>query len=80
MAPIIFAEKDFSRILSDITGYGHVFLDKIKQWNWFTSVYDNLEYEVDYCPTLIKIFYSNIDPTTIDLDANKFTVHCRLGT
>jgi len=26
MAPTIFAEKDFSRILSDINGYGHVFL------------------------------------------------------
>jgi len=45
MAPTIFAEKDFSRILSDVNGYGHMLLDKIREWNWFTLVYDNSEYE-----------------------------------
>ena len=75
MAPTIFAEKDFSRILSDINGYGLVFLDRIREWNWFTLVYDNSEYEAYYCPPLVKIFCSNIHQTTIDLDAHKFTVH-----
>jgi len=29
MAPSIFAEKDFARILNDVNGYGHIFLDRI---------------------------------------------------
>ena len=75
MALTIFTEKDFSRILSDVNGYGHVFLDRIREWNWFTLVYDNSEYEVYYYPELVKIFYSSIDQTTKDLDAHQFTVH-----
>ena len=55
MALTIFAEKDFSRIFTDINGYGHVFLDRIREWNWFTLVYDNSEYEVYYCPELVNI-------------------------
>ena len=31
MALTIFAEKDFSMILSDINGYGHVFLDRTRE-------------------------------------------------
>ena len=31
MAPTIFTEKDFSRILSDVNGHGHVFLDRIRE-------------------------------------------------
>ena len=54
MAPTIFAEKDFSRILSDVNGYSYVFLDRIREWNWFTLVYDNSEYEAYYCPDLLS--------------------------
>ena len=79
MAPTIFAEKDFSRIFSDINGYGHVFLNRIRVWNWFILVYDNSEYEAYYCLALVKVFYSSIDQTTIDLDAHKFTVHLEIG-
>ena len=75
MAPIIFAEKDFSRILSDVNGYDYVFLDRIREWNWYNLVYDNSEYEVYYCPELVKIFYANIDQPTIDLETHQFTVH-----
>ena len=65
MPPTIFAEKNVCRILSDVSGYGHVFLDRIREWNWFTLVYDNLEYEAYYCPELVKIFYSSIDQTIL---------------
>jgi len=72
----IVAEKDFSRILSDINGYGQVFLNTIREWNWF---YDNLEYEAYYCPAFVKIFDSSINQTTIDLDTHKFVVHLETG-
>jgi len=42
-------------------------------------VYDNSEYEAYYCPELVKIFYSSIDQTSIDLDAHQFTVHLATG-
>ena len=45
----------------------------------FTLVYDNSEYEAYYYPELIKIFYSSIDQTTIDLDAHQFIVHLATG-
>ena len=45
----------------------------------FTLVYDNSEYEAYYYPELIKIFYSSIDQTTIDLYAYQFTVHLVTG-
>ena len=70
MAPTIFAEKNFSRILSDVNGFGHVFLDRIREWNWFTLVYDSSEYEAYYCPELVKLFYSNLDQATIDLETH----------
>ena len=79
MAPTIFTEKDFFRILSDINRHGHVLLDRIREWNWFTLVYDNSEYEAYYCPELVKIFYSSIDQTTIDLENNKLIVHLETG-
>jgi len=42
-------------------------------------VYDNLEYKAYYCPEIVKIFYSSIDQTTIDLNAHQFTVHLETG-
>ena len=67
MAPSIFAEKDFSRILSDVNGYEHLFLDRIRERNWYALVYDNSEYEAYYSPELVKKFYSSIDTTTNSL-------------
>ena len=48
MAPSIFAEKDFARILSDVNGYGHEFLDRIRAWDWYELVYDNSDHEAYY--------------------------------
>ena len=79
LAPTFFAEKDLARILSDVIGYGYVFFDRIREWNWFTLVYDNSEYEVYYCPELVKIFYFSIDQTIINLDAHQFTMHLATG-
>ena len=67
MAPSIFAEKDFFRLFSDIHGYGHIFLDRIREWNWYTLVYDNSDHEAHYCPELLKLFYASIDQASIDL-------------
>ena len=80
MASSIFTEKYFSRILSDINGYGHVFLDRIRERNWYSLVYDNSEFEAYYCPELVKRFYTCIYTTTIDLDDHQFTVHFDTGT
>jgi len=75
MAPSIFAEKDFSRILTDTNGYDHVFLERIREINWYSLVYDNSEFDAYYCTELVKEFYTCIDTTTIDLDHHQFTVH-----
>ena len=52
-----------------------MFLDRIREWNWSTLIYDNSEYKAFCCPELVKIFYSSIDMTTMDLDNNRFIVH-----
>jgi len=75
MAPSIFAEKDFSRILTDTNGYDHVFLDSIRERNWYGLVYDNFELDAYYYPGLVKKFYTCIDTATIDFDHHQFTVH-----
>ena len=41
IAPTIFAEKNFVRIFMDVNNYGTIFLDRIREWNWFGLVYDN---------------------------------------
>ena len=79
MAPTIFAAKDFSRILTYVNGYGHIFLDRIRERNWYALVYDYSEFETYYCPELVKRFYTCIDTTTIDLDNHQFTVHFDTG-
>ena len=50
MAQSIFTEKDFARILSDVNDYGHIFLDRIRAWDWFELVYDNSDHEAYYYP------------------------------
>ena len=54
MAPTVFPEKDFSRILSDVNGYGHVFLDRIRELNWHDLVFDNSNGDVFYYPAIVK--------------------------
>ena len=36
MASTIFAERDFSRIFTDVNQYGHAFIDRIRERNWYT--------------------------------------------
>jgi len=79
MAPSIFAEKDFSRIFSDVNGYGHIFLDRIREWNWYELVYDNSDHEAYNCPELIKLFYTSIDQASISFDTYQFMVHMPTG-
>ena len=74
MAPSIFTEKDFTRLFSDIYGYGHIVLDRIREWNWYTLVYDNSDHEAYYCTELVKLFYASID-----FDNHHFTVHLPTG-
>jgi len=79
MAPPVFAKKDFFRLFSDVHGYGRVFLDRIREWNWYTLVNDNSEYEAYYCPEFVKLFYANLDQPTMDLDTHQFMVHLATG-
>jgi len=76
---MIFAEKDFSRIFSDVNQFGYTFIDRIRDRNWYTLVYDNSDYDVFYCPELIKSFYMGIDTFTLDVDHNQFMVHFDSG-
>jgi len=48
MALVIFAEKDFSRIINYIHGYGTIFLDHIKKRQWFGLVYNNTDLDAYY--------------------------------
>jgi len=75
MAQTIFAEKDFSRTQNNVNGYGIVFLDQIRERQWYSLVYDNSEYDTYYCPALVTKFYTHLDASTIDLNLNRFTVH-----
>ena len=79
MAPSIFAEIFFSRIFTDTNGYGHVFLDRTRERNWYGLVYDNSEFDAYYCPELVKKFYTCIDTVTIDFNHHQFTVHFDTG-
>jgi len=79
MAPSIFAEKDLARILSDVNGYGHIFLDHIHAWDWYELVYDNSDHEAYYCPELVKLFYNPIDQASITFDTYQILVHMPTG-
>ena len=46
MAPTIFAEKIFSRILMDVNGYGTVFMDRIRERHWYGLMYANKDGDV----------------------------------
>ena len=79
MIPSIFTEKDFARIFSDINGYDHIFLDRIREWNWYALVYDNSDHEAYHCPELVKLFYASLDQASINFDTNQFLVHMSIG-
>ena len=66
MAPVIFAEKDISRIFSDIHGDGTVFFDRIRKRQWYELVYNNIDLDTYYCLDLVKKFHLGIDVATID--------------
>ena len=63
MAPVIFSEKDFSRIFSNVHEYGTVFLDQIRERQWYGLIYDNTDLDAYYCPILVKKFHLGIDVT-----------------
>ena len=63
----------------DIHGYGTIFLDRIRERNWFRLVYDNEDGVAYYCPKLVTQFFTQIDTNTIDLDQQTFIVHFETG-
>ena len=79
MAPTIFPERDFFRIVNDVQGYGIVFLDRIREKQWYGSVYDNSDGDNFYCPNLVRKFYLGIDIDSINLDFNQFIIHLDHG-
>jgi len=79
MASSLFPEKDFSRLLSDLNGYRHIFIDRIRERGWYTLVYDNTDVDMFYCPDLVRKFYTDIDTTSVDLNRNQFLVHLDSG-
>ena len=79
MAPSIFAKKNLARIFSDIHGYGTIFLDRIRERNWFGLVHDNEDGYAYYCPELVTQFFTQIDTNTIDHDQQTFIVHFETG-
>ena len=66
MAPTIFAEKHFFRILTVVNGYRIVFIDRIRKGQRYGLVYDNADSDAFYCPDLVTQFYTNIDASTIE--------------
>ena len=43
---LIYPKKDFSRIINDVNGYGHIFFDRIKERHWHELLYDNTDDDV----------------------------------
>ena len=80
MVPSIFAEKDFARIFSDINGYDHIFLDRIREWNWYALVYDNSDYESYHCPELFKLSMLHLIKPLLTLTPTNSWCTCLLGT
>jgi len=79
MAPNLFVEKDYSKIFCDHNGYGHIFIDRIRAWDWYSLVYDNTDNDAFYCPELVTSFYNSIDHASVNFDTYQFTVHMPLG-
>ena len=79
MAPNVFVEKDFSKILNDHGGYGHIFVDRLRAWNWYSLVYDINETDAYYCPELVTTFYNALDYASVSYETYQFVVHMPLG-
>jgi len=79
LALTIFAEKEFSRIFTDVNQYSYAFIDRIRERNWYTLVNDNTNLDLFYCLEPVKRFYMGMDASTIDLDLNQFVVHFDSG-
>ena len=79
MEPTICAEKKISRILTDVNGYGTIFVDRIRERHWYRLVYDKDESDAFYCPDVVAQFYTNIGTSTIDHDLHQFIVHFDSG-
>ena len=79
MAPTIFAEKNFSMILTDVNGYRTIFIDCIRERHWYELAYDNVDSDAFYCLDLVIQFYTNIDTSTIDHDLHQFIMHFDSG-
>ena len=80
MAPSIFTEKDFARLFSDIHGYDHIFLDRIREWNWYALVYDNFEHEGTIAPTLSSSSMLQLIKPQLILTTTSSLYTCLLGT
>ena len=79
MAPTLFVERDFSKILNNQEGYGHIFLDRMHAWNWYPLVYDNTNNDAYYCPDLVNTFYNSLDHASVNRNTQQFTVHMPFG-
>jgi len=79
MAPNLFVERDFSALFNERGGYGHIFVDRIRAWNWYTLVFDHNEHEAFYCPDLVNTFYNSIDYASVNHDTYQFVSHMPFG-
>jgi len=79
IASTVFAEKKFARVFMDVNSYGTIFIDRIRERNWFGLVHDNEDSDVYYYPNLVTQFYTHIDTSTIDHDLHTFIVHFNSG-
>jgi len=79
MAPSLFVERDFSVLLNDIGGYGHIFVDRIRAWNWYSLVYSHNDHDAYYCPDIVTTFYNSIDHASVNHDMYQFVSHMPFG-
>ena len=79
MAPNLYVERDFSALFNDNGGYGHIFADRIRAWNWYNLVFDHHEHEAFYCPDLVNTFYTSIDYASVSHDPYQFVSRMPFG-
>jgi len=56
-----------------------MFVDRIQEQGWYGLVYGIVDVNVFYCLDLFKKFYINIDPLTININLNQFTIYFDSG-
>ena len=79
MAPSLYVERDFSALFNEGGGYGHIFVDRIRAWNWYTLVFDHNEHEAFYCLDLVNTFYNSIDYASVSHDPYQFVSRMPFG-